>query len=449
MTSMANLDPLQELQKQFGLLNVGGVLYVVSLEQVRALSCPTGKPTVDFVSQKDAKILMARFLQTLPVASREGEVIRQFFTSPSTRYYCGVSFDPLNRDRSRLNLWVGPAVIGKAAGWPTLDGFLREVICDADQQLYEYLLDYLAHMLQSPEDKPGVMPVFLGGQGIGKGTFFRLLRRIWAYSILEVSDVEQVLGRFNAALERSYVVVMDEALFKGDRRLTERLKALVTEPYLRVEEKMQPSRETASYHRFFAASNSEHFLHISNDDRRLVFFRVSDHHQNDFEYFRQVRSAIDGDLEISGFVSHLLARDISCFQVRKRPQTREHGEQKILSLSGIPRQWHQWLERGKLGCIAWPNDKTIFVGTTTLASEIAESDPTIQKYEPLTDKRIRDAIRLCCPSAISVRRLVGGSQLRGLELPALGVARSEFEQYLGAPAEWGDDLPDVPPEIAS
>lgn len=443
---MANvtIDPLQELQKKFGLLNIGGVLCVIDLDQVRLLECPVGRPSVDFVSQRDAKILLARFLQTLPVASREAEVIRQFLISPLTRYYCGVSFDPLNRDRNRLNLWVGPVVAGAATGWSTLDGFLREVVCDANSETYEYLLDYLAHMIQKPEDKPGVMPVFLGGQGIGKGTFFRLLRRIWAHSILEVSDVEQVLGRFNAALERSYVVVMDEALFKGDRRLTERLKALVTEPYIRVEEKMQPSRETASYHRFFAASNSDHFLHISADDRRLVFFRVSDHHRNDFEYFRQVRAAIDGEMEIAGLVKHLQDRDITGYQVRKRPQTQEQGEQKLLSLGGIPRQWHQWLERGRLGCIAWPDDKTTFVGTATLASEMAESDPTIQKYEPLTDKRVRDAIRVCCPSALPMRKLVGTSQQRGLELPALKVARAEFERYLGSPVDWNDGLPDLP-----
>ena len=85
-----------------------------------------------------------------------------------------------------------------------------------------------------------------------------------------------MIGRFNAALERNYVICMDEALFAGDKKSLNQLKSVVTEPEIRIEQKYQPPRTIRSYQRFFAATNHEHFAHMEHDDRRFLFLRVSD-----------------------------------------------------------------------------------------------------------------------------------------------------------------------------
>jgi phage/plasmid-associated DNA primase len=129
-------------------------------------------------------------------------------------------------------------------------------------------------MLQCPATKPGVMIVLLGGQGTGKGALFALLSRIWAHSVLRVSDIEQIAGRFNAALANAYVVCMDEALFVGDRKSQDKMKSLITEPIISIEQKHQPQHSIESYHRYFAASNHDHFAQIENDDRRYFILPV-------------------------------------------------------------------------------------------------------------------------------------------------------------------------------
>ena len=73
-------------------------------------------------------------------------------------------------------------------------------ICDGNKALYQYLIRFLAHMVQRPEEKPGVMIIFLGRQGTGKGMFFQLLSKLWPRTTLVVSDIAQVVGQFNAAL---------------------------------------------------------------------------------------------------------------------------------------------------------------------------------------------------------------------------------------------------------
>jgi len=64
-------------------------------------------------------------------------------------------------------------------------------------------------MLQKPEEKPTVAIILLGGQGVGKGMFYRLIKSIWEHTTLQVHNVDDVIGRFAGSLERSYVVWMD------------------------------------------------------------------------------------------------------------------------------------------------------------------------------------------------------------------------------------------------
>jgi hypothetical protein len=70
-------------------------------------------------------------------------------------------------------------------------------MCAGNEKTYDYLIRFLAHMIQKPHEKPGVIITLLGGQVTGKGVFFSLLRAIWPRTFLLVSDIEQVIGRFN------------------------------------------------------------------------------------------------------------------------------------------------------------------------------------------------------------------------------------------------------------
>ncbi|MDA8954265.1 DUF5906 domain-containing protein, partial [Pseudomonadales bacterium] len=115
---------------------------------------------------------------------------------------------------------------------------------------------------------------------------------MWGATILGVSDIDQVIGRFNAALERNYVVCMDEALFAGGKKSLNRLKSVVTEPEIHIEQKYQPSRTIDSYQRFFATINHEQFAHMEHDDRRFLFLRVSDKHKQDTEYFGKLHKSL-------------------------------------------------------------------------------------------------------------------------------------------------------------
>ncbi len=441
------ISPLSALQNRFCLIDLGGEIRIVDKRQIEAVRSGARDGEVTFYKRAEGSILMQRVLETLPVSSKANVVIQQFIVNPGTHSFDAVAFSPLPTPPTTLNYWTGPTMKPVMGNWNEVGVFLLEVICDKNQAVCNYLVCFLAHMLQKPEKKPDIMIVLLGGQGTGKGTFFRLLHSIWSRTTLQVSDVDQVIGQFNAALERNYVICMDEALFSGDKKSMERLKSLITEPSCRIEQKYQPSRTIDSYHRFFAASNNSHFAQIDKDDRRFLFLRLSSDYQGNLEYFEKLHQLIENEDVVSAMVFDLLTIDLDNFKVRNRPLTAEHTMQKIQSLTGFERYWLEVLHAGSISTtmgtvIEW--DEAVFISTKDLTNSYKEYDKNASRYNAIQSQQIAATLEKLCPSARSKREVIhAGSlektQVRGYLLPSIGVARTEFESSIGCKLQWGDN----------
>ena len=441
----STVSALQELQKSFCLVNLSGEIRLADKRQIQCALSDAKEAEVSFYKKQDGVLLMKRYLETLPIDSDSKQDIADFFVNPDTHVYNKIAFSPLELPSTTLNYWRGYTLKPVFGDWKVLEAFILDVICDGDEQVFVYLICYLAHMLQKPEDKSGVMIVMLGGQGTGKGTFFSMLRKIWGQTALQINDVDQVLGTFNATLERNYVILMDEALFSGDKKSLEKLKSLITEPQCRIEQKYQPSRTIDSYHRFFAASNNEHFAKVDKDDRRFLFLRVSDKYQGDLTYFKGLHKEIASGAQLAAMVHDLLDLDLTTFNVRERPKTEEHLSQKLQSLEGFDRYWHELLQSGILDISGYPNylsewQASIFISTQSLIDKYKASNKNAERYNTVQTNTINVLLNKLCPSALQVRFSLSGVQQRGYQLPAIQIARREFESYIGAPLDWNDDI---------
>jgi hypothetical protein len=437
---------LSQVQERFSLLNISAEIRIIDNQEVASVLAGK-KNDISLYKRPEGQLVMKRYIETLPIATKPKEVIDQFLVHPKTHTYDEIAFSPLKTPSTTLNYWRGPTVTPAPGDWSVIRDFLYEVICDGDLALYHYLLRYIAHMLQHPEEKPSIAIVMLSRSGCGKGTFFQLLTNIWSKSAIEVSDINHVIGSFNAALEKNYVVMMDEAIFVGNKAAMERLKNMISEPTVRVEQKYQPSRTIESYHRFFAASNSEHFASIPIDDRRFVFIKVSARKQQDLIYFDMVHKAINDSVTIAAFVYDLFAMDLTHFQVRQRPITSEHLNQRIQSLDGFERYWLEVLETGKFRTkpmgiysssdTSW--EDSIFISTQTIIDSYSHYDKNANRYEPLQTQKVAATLQKICPSAKSDRITnTSGKQERGYQLPVISVARIEFESAIKTQICWNN-----------
>jgi len=444
------LSALSALQANFGLMKLGGKIRVIERHQVSLVLSGHSSDEIAFYEKSDGEVLMKRFLESQPISSDVKKTITAFWIDPNTHVYKAIAFSPWATPSSTLNYWVGATVTPSVGDWRVIRNHIHQVICAGDSILFEYLLNYLAHMLQFPEDKPGIMVVLLGKQGTGKGLFFQILQRIWSRTSLLVSDIQQVVGQFNGALERHYVVIMDEALFSGDRKSQDRMKSLITEKTCHIEQKYQPARTIESVHRFFASSNHDQFAHTEADDRRYLVLRVSDERQGEHDYFANLVRSIVNDHVIAALVHDLMHRNLSGFNVRQRPITKEHGNQKLMSLQGFDRYWFEVLMTGRIGYeksnysiqrdIYWEDHD--FISSTDLVDQYQRFDKHSQKFAASITKDISDAIARLCPSAKKDRQTDHRSTKRGYVLPELSIARQEFEHAYNVTIDWDESAPE-------
>jgi hypothetical protein len=446
VNSVTNLKPangLAVLQSKFALSSIGHEIQIIDLEEVEKIKSGAEGIMLSFYTKTAGITLMKRVLEVHPERTKPKEDIEEFFIHPDTIVYRSTGFNPRTTPRDVLNLWSDPPIKPVAGDWSVLKSHLVDVVCSSCPTKSDYLIKFLAHMLQKPAEKPGVMIVLRGGQGTGKGALLQLLQRVWQNTSLFTADIDHVVGRFTGALERSYVVLLDEALFKGDKKALDKMKSLITEPRCQIEAKFQPTRSIKSLHRFFATTNHDQFGHTDIDDRRHAFFDVSDFKKHDQAYFDELFAAINDDNVIAAMIDELISLNLKEFNVRSTPRTNDRSIQVLKSLSGLDRYWYQVLTSAELpllnGGFGATKDWTsadIFVTTKGLRESYELYDRHGLRFERRTLQDVGVMIARLCPSAKYLRKTESGMQCRGYVLPDLDVARSEFAAALGVEVSW-------------
>ena len=443
-------EALNLLQSEFALIELDGDVRVLKKSDIRNILAGDRRQTLSFVKRNDAKLLMARLLEAADIpVHRPQSVIEEFYTHPATELFTGTAFSPLSLPHSMLNLWSGPIPEPVKGDFTILDRHIREVICSGVEEYYEYHMNYLAHMVQKPEEKPGVMIIYMGGEGAGKGSMCRVLEAIWSHSTMQVSNIDDVLGRFTGALERSYIVWLDEAIFKGDRKSQDTLKSFITEPYIRIEEKYQPKRGIESYHRVFAATNHDHFGQVAADNRRFFMLNVSNHRKVDRattvevqrkqnDYWRDFYAALRDEVTIPALLYYLINRDITRFNVNQFPSTRTHQDQKLKSLGGIEKFLYEALSSGEMIRPPFASSSErewghgYWISTASFKEALLDFDKSVERYGPLSNKEIIATIKKAIPLVETSRKIdVDQNQRRGIDFPSLTEARRCFEKVLG------------------
>lgn len=426
-------DPvIQTIQDHFALI----VLKKVGIVDRKGLDGRTNEgmaAPLSVLPREDGALLIRRLVKSQFPKDQFSDRSKQFMTSPATICYSGVEFNPKETTPGYLNLWVPPSVVPRQGEWTLIHEFLLVVICDSSDAAFNYLIRLIAHSLQRPWEKPGVMIAMLGGEGIGKGTLARILQRIWMATFLHVHQIAPIVGSFNGALERAFWVFLDEAIFWGDHAGTNALKALITEPTIFINEKNQPGRSMRSYHRFIAATNAEHFKHVDPDNRRDFVLKVSEARKGDTAYWDAVSQAIQGG-EVEAMMFDLLQIDLSGFDVRKKPNTKELTQQKLQSLPPFQRWWFDRLTCGDIDDHTpdWPD----FISTLSIRDRFKDATHGLRTYKQVTDRDIRGWMRKLCPSAKNEQGKEGLHRRRGFKLPVLAIARQEFEKFIGDAVDW-------------
>lgn len=276
----------------------------------------------------------------------EVNLSREWFRHPARRQYDGVVFDPSGRAHpGRFNLWRGWSVVPQPGDWSLMQAHIRDVICTADEGHYEYLLDWLADLVQDPGERPGVAVALRGSQGAGKGIFAREVGAIMRAHYVHLSAGHQLTGHFNSHLAAALLIFADEAIFAADRSQEGHLKALITEDVMLVTPKGVNSFPLRNFSRLLMATNSSWIAPVGMDDRRYFVLDVDSKFARNAAYFAALL-----DQQRNGgraaMLHDLLARPYDKAALRRAPTTGAGIEQKIHSLNSVERYWAECLDIG-------------------------------------------------------------------------------------------------------
>ena len=261
---------------------------------------------------------------------------------PERKEYKKVDFLPeIETPDGVFNMWKGFAVKPKGglADIPLFHELIDDVICSGNEKWAVYLWGWLAHMVQCPEEKPGVAVVLRSdAQGVGKSRFAEYVGSLLGRHFRTVTHGRHIHGNFNSHLKDTLMLFGDEAVWGGDRRTESILKQLITEPNMIIEMKGKDVFEVRSYLRLMLATNSEWAAPVSLTDRRYFVLDVSNSRKNDHDFFKQlIYEQNNGGRE--ALLQVLMDFDLSDFEVRSIPETPARLDQKFLSMKMIQKWW--------------------------------------------------------------------------------------------------------------
>lgn len=266
---------------------------------------------------------------------------------PMRRQYDTIKFMPNMEKEGVYNLWRGFNVEPRPGDCSLYLNHIRDNICSGNQVHYEFLLQWMARVVQYPATPGEVAIVLRGGKGTGKGVFARNFGRLFGRHHVHVANAKHLVGQFNAHLKDCVSLFADEAFFAGDKQHESVLKMLITEDTIPIEQKGIDVETYPNYVHMIMASNDPHVVRASGDERRYFVLEMGSGQQQNAEYF----SAIQKQLDEGGYEAllyFLQSMDLSDFNVRNVPQTDALREQKLLSMSQDEEWWFQKLRDGRI-----------------------------------------------------------------------------------------------------
>lgn len=196
-----------------------------------------------------------------------------------------------------------------------------DIISGHEKIVTDFVILWLAHLLQRPEEKIGKMLNFAGVEGCGKGLFLETIKElIGYYNVFDTTSVDSVCGQFNGIIANKLLICLNELEFKHINPADGKLKGLVTDPRIFINEKNQTGYDMASYHRFISFTNNLHLpIQTSANDRRKCIIMCADDIVGNLQYGQKYMDYLKDN--IGCIYYYLIGLDVSKFKQTHMPVT--------------------------------------------------------------------------------------------------------------------------------
>lgn len=392
-------------------------------------------------------------IQVVVGQDKDGNDVRKplgkwWLENTNRRQYRTIVFAPGKEVSDSYNLWQGFSCEARPGDCGLLLKHIKENVCQGNEELSEYVINWMARAVQEPDSPGQVALVLRGRMGAGKGVVFKHFGSLWGRHYLHVSDSKHLVGNFNSHLRDCVFLFGDEAFYAGDKKHESIMKTLITEDLLMVESKGVDAEMASNFVHLGMASNDDWVVPAGSDERRYCIIDVGDTAMQNGAYFAAIQKQMDnGGREA---LLHLLkTRDLSNFEVRKFPKTQALQDQKIMSMSPEEQWWFEKLNEGHLIGDFWKPEVTKLdlqkdylaycerqkinrrASPTGLGKFLKKVLPGVfpQTFQKMAEVEVID--RFGHPTYRKTKSWF-------YAFPGLNEARAHFDERFGGPYQWPD-----------
>lgn len=259
-----------------------------------------------------------------------------------------VGFDPACKDANiSCNLWGGWPVKPKAGDCSSLLDLLWHMCSEEGgkkaEELYHWVIKWLAYPLQNPGAKMKSTIVLHGPQGTGKNMFFEAYMQIYGKYGWTI-DQSAIEDKFNDWASRKLFLIADEVVARADLyHIKNKLKAFITGDQIRINPKNMQAYYEANHVNMVFLSNEAMPVVLEEDDRRHAVIWTPA--KLSAEFYAKVKAEIDAGGALALY-DYLLQVDLTGFSNATLPPMTEAKEELIgLSLDS-PSKFMRAFEAG-------------------------------------------------------------------------------------------------------
>lgn len=291
-------------------------------------------------SWRDADVYFMNDKMTIRSLDKDGNIKEEtkrafpYWLENTTERYEGITYNPSEQPgplHNKWNTWCGWAYEPSNEG--SCDLYLDHIyhnICNENNEHYNYILDWMAQIIQQPTIKTNHALSIKGDQGSGKTVFVNHFMSLFGDSAEEISDSSILTENFNSILANKLLIYGDEAFWSGDKKNRGKLKNLISSYTVRITYKRKDTITLPNYMRFIFTTNNDWAAPVENGERRWVTFRCGNRNLKDGVYFSKMEEEMkNGGYEKLMWI--LVNRDISQRDWTQASETEAMREDKAFT----------------------------------------------------------------------------------------------------------------------
>lgn len=228
---------------------------------------------------------------------------------------------------------------------PFLD-HIHYVTCAGDKKIAKAVIQFFAHMLQKPDEKPSWAILLKSLEGTGKGSMMRPFLEILGAYYIYLNGEDQLVQRFNYCVANRLLMFIDEVQV-NDTKVYNKLRGIISEPTITMEPKGIDVFQVPNLARLVFTSNHERVLIAGQRERRFLVLTPDEQHIGDDKYFNRYYQWLKNG-GASHLLHHLMNVDVSDFNPHKAPVTQALIDEKLVSMKDVQHWLYEYLDNVRI-----------------------------------------------------------------------------------------------------